>query len=140
MKSISFLETSPAPISGHKAVTRRDWKQSWADGFRAGELVSACNRRREWGGREIAVIRLTAVPTFEPMAQMPDADYEGEGFVFLYAHPELLCKTRDGVPVTREDYSWAAFLRWRVGAYKMWVVRFELIEVPAGTTPENCRR
>lgn len=129
MKIISFAYTTPPLLAGAKTVTRREWDERYAAGFRAGDLIAAYDRSPRFRGRHVATIRLTAAPTLEPLAQMPDADYDGEGFRWLYEHPEALPKTLWGAPCTREDFSWDGFLQWRRSRDSMWVCRFELLEL-----------
>lgn len=131
MKIISFAYTTPPLLAGAKNVTRREWDERYAGTFRAGQLIAAYDRSPRFKGKHVATIRLTAAPTFEPMAQMPDADYEGEGFAWLYANPHTLPKTLFGEPCNRETFSRAGFERWRRSGASMWVCRFELVEVIA---------
>lgn len=128
MKILSFAHTTPPLLAGHKTVTRRAWTDGYARRFAAGELVQAYDRSPRIHGQAVAVIRLTAAPTYEPLARMPDADYEGEGFAWLFAHPEALPKTLWGKKCVREDFSWHSFGWWRAQGGSMWVVRFEIVE------------
>ena len=128
MKIISFAYTTPALLARRKTVTRREWAQDYAQRFKPGEYIQAYDRSPRNRGKHVAIIRLTSV-TWEPMSAMPASDYEGEGFGYLYEHPELLPKTIWGEPVSREDFTPAAFARWQSRRDSMWVVRFELISV-----------
>lgn len=127
MRIISFAYTSPALLAGAKTVTRREWNDDYAGRFRSGECVAAYDRSPRAHGRQIAVIRLTQAPTFEPMATMPYSDYEAEGFAWLLAHPEAWPKTIFGRKcVGNKDFSQYAFEQWRKSGGSMWVVRFQL--------------
>lgn len=96
-RSISFSWTTPAIRARHKSVTRRDWKDSYARTFKEGEIIIATDRQPRFGGKEIGKIRLTHAPYQESEFDMPDEDYEGEGFAFLDEHPEFKPKRWQGV-------------------------------------------
>ncbi|MFN3652581.1 MAG: hypothetical protein ACK47B_23640 [Armatimonadota bacterium] len=124
---ISFAHTTAALVNGFKTVTRRPWKDHYARTFRAGEELLAYDRTPRIGGVPVARIRLTADPVKEPWADAPDADWEGEGFHYLFGRDVRefhlygsareawdLCKSGDAVE---------------------WVVRFELLELLPGAAP-----
>lgn len=131
MMIISFAHTTPALLAGRKNVTRREWSDDYARRVAAGVpglLVAA------WDKSPRVVNRKTGKPvghrvTKEPMADMPDSDYEGEGFAYLFEHPESLPKTLWGEPVSHEDFAPDRFDHWRHSGGEMWVVRFETVEV-----------
>lgn len=125
MKIISFAYTTPALLIGHKTVTRRDWTKKYARLFKKRDVVSAYNRSPMFGGKQVAIIQLTCDPTYEPMCDMPDSDYEAEGFAYLNENRHLLPKA---MPY---DVSWAGFQDWRNFPVhsSMWVVRIKLIEL-----------
>lgn len=129
MKIISFAYTTPALTAGAKTVTRRDWRPEYAARFRAGELVAAYDRSPRARGRQVATIRLTQRPCYQPMVEMPDSDYEAEGFAWLLAHPAHLPKTIGGLPTTLHEFTREGFEHWRTYGEAMWVVRFELVAV-----------
>lgn len=62
-------------------------------------------------------------PTFEPMINMPDSDYEAEGFAYLNENKHLLPKS---MPY---DVSLAGFRDWQNDGSSLWVVRFEMVEI-----------
>lgn len=130
-KSISFLWTSAPLIAGAKIVTRRDWSQSYASRFDAGDLISAFDKRPDRGGRLLATIQLTARPRLEPMNAMPDSDYAGEGFAWLFSHPEYIPLTIGGQSAMIDDFSFETFCRWRESGGFQYVVRFELHSIHA---------
>ena len=133
MMIISFAHTTPALLAGRKTVTRRQWDDRYAARFREGDLVAAYDRSPRIGGRQVAVIRLTQAPRREPLTEMPDADWEGEGFAYLYEHPGQLPKTLWGAPCRRESFSRESFSLHQRRADWMWTVRFELLGLtPAG--------
>jgi len=136
VRSIAFVWTSCALLAGRKTVTRREWDPEYAAGFKAGDLVAAYDRQPRYGGKQIATIRLTADPVYEPMAAMPDSDYEGEGHAFYHEHPEFLPKTIRGARVDSGDFDFIHFRAWRSREYSMWVVRFELVSVADDLEPK----
>lgn len=139
MHGLSFVWTSAALVAGRKTVTRRDWDARYAADFHAGDLAAAYDRQPRYGGKPIATIRLTAAPAYEPMAAMPDGDYEGEGHAFYHEHPELLPKTIQRVRVGAQDFDLAHFRTWQARDYSMWVVRFELVSVADDLEPKLAR-
>jgi hypothetical protein len=119
---ISFAWTTPALLAGQKTVTRRDWSWRHAAKFRSGELVDAYDKNPRFGGKRVAVIRLTERPMRAPLGRMPDSDYEAEGFAYMSAHGVRLSVNG---PLPTRDY----FEGWRRSGESLWVVRFELVEV-----------
>ena len=119
MAVISFNWTAPALLAGHKTVTRREWKESYARQFQAGDVVAAYDRQPRFGGRRVATIRLTQKPYRENTREAPEEDYEQEGLAYL----QQLGAKVDGLS---PEALWRA---WHVFPRVLWVVRFELIEV-----------
>jgi len=117
---ISFAWTVPALLARQKTVTRRDWKPNYARQFKAGHLAFAFDRSPRAGGKQIAVIRLTAGPYWERGCDMPDSDYEAEGFAFLQQHR----LTVNGTP-PRELWQ-----QMKASDDGVWVVRFEVVSIP----------
>ena len=117
---ISFAYTTPALLAGEKTVTRRDWVDSYARRFRPGMLVDAYDRSPRIHGKKVATIRILSVIK-EPDANMPDSDYEAEGFAYL--HPRGIGKAAG------HDTSRAGFAAWRESGESSWVCRFELVSV-----------
>jgi hypothetical protein len=128
VSGISIGWTLPALLAGAKTVTRQGWKERGPGRLCAGAVVPIYDRPKAFGGAQIATIRLTADPSFEPLRDMPDSDYEAEGWRWLHDHPEAW-----GKAIRREDVSWAAFEQWRARPYTIWVIRFELVEVSLPT-------
>lgn len=83
MPIISFAWTMPAVEARLKFCTRRDWNDDYARRFKAGQLLAGYNKSARYGGQQIAIIRLTMAPYKEPYCQVPDSDWEAEGFVYL---------------------------------------------------------
>ncbi|HEX2034251.1 MAG TPA: ParB/RepB/Spo0J family partition protein [Chloroflexota bacterium] len=133
-----FGWTAPALLAGAKTCSRQTWALATARQFRDGLLVAAYDRDPRRRGRHLATLRLRGDPVYEPLSSMPDSDYAAEGWQWLYEHPLAL----SGKGVTREDFSWEAFERWRRRPYHVWVVRFEvvsLVEYIEGVTAEARR-
>ncbi len=126
MKIISFAWTTPALLAREKTVTRRDWKERFARGFKAGDLVAAWDKLPRNHGRKVATIRLTCKPYKQVVAMAPDSDYEAEGFGFFERHPEELPANAPWPVVDR-----AMWQQFRFGdRFKvLWVVRFEVVGV-----------
>lgn len=122
MKVMSFSWTTPALLAGEKTVTRREWQPKYAARFHAGDLIQAWNRQPRFrGAARVATIRLTETPYVERLNDVPDEDWDGEGFAFLEAAG---AKVNGHTP--RELFEW-----WRHPACtgSVYVVRFELVEV-----------
>jgi hypothetical protein len=130
--NISFAWTSPALVLGHKTCTRRDWDPGYASRMKRGAVLSAWDRQPRFHGNHIAFIRLLSDATWTPMSEMPDSDYQAEGFEFMYSHPEIMTKTIEGLP--RDHFithvlSKEGFENWRGNSGSMYVVRFEVLQL-----------
>ncbi len=131
MKIISYGWTWPALAAGRKTCTRRAWTPEYAKRFHAGELVQPYDRSPRFRGKQIIsmqtgkplLVKLIAKPTFEPMINMPDSDYEAEGFAYLNENKHLLPKS---MPY---DVSLAGFRDWQNDGSSLWVVRFKMVEL-----------
>lgn len=124
MKIISFGWTWPALLADgnlQKTVTRRDWDAKYAASFKAGELIQAYDRSPRFKGKQIATIRLIMAPYLEPISDMPDSDYEAEGFAYLATNRHLLPKSMP-YDVSREGFD-----TWRKSGERLWVIRFERV-------------
>ncbi len=121
MLIISFAWTVPALIARRKKCTRRDWNESYAAKFHAGDLVQAYDKSPRIGGKRIGTVKLICTPYQEPAAAVANEpeDWENEGFAYL---------TEIGVTVhgkTPKDF-WNG---WLTSQYYVWVVRFEIVEI-----------
>ena len=122
MKVMSFAWTPPARLAGEKTVTRREWSEKFAARFHEGDLIQAWNRQPRFkGAQRVATIRLTADPYPERLRDIPDEDWEGEGFAYLTAIGATVNK------FTPRDF-WE---HWKTQDDSLYVVRFELVEVLA---------
>jgi len=119
MKIISFAWTTPALLAGEKTVTRRDWNPKHAARFKAGELVAAYDRQARFGGKKVAIIRLTRDPYLEWSDAIPPEDYDKEGFAYAMAH---------GLRFEGRTSSADVWRFWHEERHQQWVVRFELVE------------
>lgn len=124
-KIISFSWTTPALLADRKHATRRNWQYEYAVRFKINEVCQAWDHLPRTGkGKKVADIRLTDYPRYQMLADMPDSDYEEEGFAFFEEHPELLAEKSGPIGMSR-DY----FDNWKLDGGGMWVVRFKLEEV-----------
>ncbi len=117
MKEISFNWTVSAFLSGHKTVTRRDWKDSYAKTFKKGETVAAYDKQRRFGGKKIGLIKLTKDPYKQSTAELTDKDWQAEGMAVLESEGRLL----DGLMPS--DF----WLRWQTEPIDLWVINFRII-------------
>ena len=116
---ISFAWTTPALISGHKRVTRREWKDNYAARFQQGDLLHAYDKRPNWGGKAVALIRLTQTPYKHSTGKVPETDWYNEGFAWLQSQGKKV----DGM-TPKELWQ-----DWKDNPKDMWVVRFEVVEL-----------
>ena len=118
MNIISFSWTTPALLAGRKTVTRRDWIESHARKFKAGYLVAGYDLSPRIHGKKVAIIRLTADPYRENTADIPDSDYEAEGFKYLE-------ENYPGLGRRASNLFWHV---WKETPITLWVVRFEVVK------------
>ncbi len=120
---ISFGYTWPAAVAGRKTKTRRYWKASHAKKFRAGMEIVGIDRDRRAGGQPILRLSLTIDPYLQPISEMPDSDYEAEGFAYLNENKHL-------IPMSMPyNVSRAGFEEWRRNGSTPYVVEFKILEV-----------
>lgn len=131
MRFISFGWTTDALLAGRKTATCRAWKDTYATQFAAGELVTAYDKSPRFGGKPVAIIRLTHHPTQGDVNEILDDMYEEEGFAWYdeqRAVGSLVgASLRKHLKVGKDQTirEWLA-----EGTYwGDWVIRFELIEV-----------
>ena len=124
MKTISFSWTVPALLAGHKTVTRREWKETWAKQFYAGEIVAAYDKATYLGGKQVATIELLQAPYQERTSQAPPGDYDREGLAWM-----------EQQQLTIQGLSPRAFWdQWLAEDLPVWVVRFKVLEVANAKT------
>lgn len=123
MMHITFAATTAALLAGKKTVTRRDWKESHAAKFKAGDLVAAYDKSPRVGGKQVAVIRITKAPYLESTGDTTPDDWHAEGFDYMTRHGMMV--ELPGKTITPYDL----WTEWMLDERPMWVVRFELVEV-----------
>ena len=130
MDIISFAYTSPALLAGVKTVTRRDWNAGYAKRFKKDKLVQAYNRSQRHGGKRIAIIGLTQDAYLEPWSEIPETDFEAEGFEYLALHTRYhgFWMNKNDTPEKRLTDIRAYFIDCLKIDRSEWVVRFEVME------------
>lgn len=118
---ISFAWTTPALLAGRKTVTRRNWPQHYARRFKPDTVHQAWSKspRCRHGALHVGDIRLIGSPQLQDTAEIPDSDWEAEGFAYLESIGAL---TNGSTPRAIWD-------DWRENPRYLYVVRFELIRV-----------
>lgn len=120
MMHISYGWTSPAVKARRKNRTRRAWKDSHAKKFKPGTLFQMLDKDYRYKGKCFGIGRIVSVHK-EPIADMPDSDYEAEGFAYLHANPHLVPKS---MPI---DVSPEGFRAWRDSGEVYYTVTFEIV-------------
>lgn len=118
MRILSFGWTTPPLVARQKRCTRRDWDPEYAARFLRGEYLQAYDKSPRFHGKPLGTIRLTETPVYT--SNLPEEDFELEGFAFCMRHGLTIDKIRP-------DVLWRA---WRLDAAKgkrWWVVRFEVM-------------
>lgn len=122
---LSFSKTTAAVKARRKSVTRREWNDAYAERFKRSiektdGLAQAWTASPHRGGKRFGTVKVLSV-TKEPTREIPDSDWEAEGFAYMTEH---------GLNVEK-DISCEKFWRaWRQHATKeTWVVRFEVIHL-----------
>lgn len=124
MKIISFGYTTAPLLAGRKTITRRDWNDEYALKFRPNEIVQAYDKSPRFGGKKIGEVKINWIDKLHPR-NMPDSDYEEEGFAWLDENPEFIHKNfifRDG---TKDMFKY--FRMWRRFGKSSWAIKFEPI-------------
>lgn len=115
---ISFVMTTEALLADAKIRTRREWKDSHAARFHKGDLVDAYDKRPQWGGRKIAVIKLLADPVKKRYCDVSHDDWIMEGLDWMARRKMKVGKETPGE-------LWA---RWRTSDVECWVITFKVVE------------
>jgi hypothetical protein len=84
MKIISFAWTTKALLAGAKTVTRRDWTKEYAERFEKDEVIQAYNKSPRFGGKRVALIRLTKKPYWQLHKNLNHDDFIAEGGYMLW--------------------------------------------------------
>ena len=118
VKIISFAWTSRALIAERKTRTRRKWNDKYAKKFKKGDIIKAYDRSPLYGGRAIKVLRLTADPVKEDIRNMPNSDYEREGFKFM---------EENDIKIWKKDPK-TAFKEWKEEGGDYYIIDFEFVK------------
>lgn len=117
-KIISCAWTTPAVRARVKKCTRREWPESYARQFKAGDTIQLYDKTPRCGGKFICMVRLTAAPVLESSGLAPASDWFDEGFSFLTAAGATVNKMR---PVD-------LWVSWFHEPRPLWVIRWEYLE------------
>jgi len=105
-------------LAGRKKVTRRDWANKTAVKFREGMVHLAYNQLpRVRASKRVGYIRIARPPYPERTRDIPDEDFELEGFKYMEERGILLQKK------TPRQF----FEDWRQSDQILFVVRFDLV-------------
>lgn len=127
---VAFAWTAPALLHLAKTETRRNYSSYYADTFkddRRGNrptVFVAMNRRLEWGGEALALLRVERAGA-ERRSQISEQAYEREGFPFFERYPSLLPQAWRKVNLRQH------FHEWRLAEYDCFTIRFTVLEVLA---------
>lgn len=91
--------------------------------WKTDEQAQAYTSSPRIGGIQIGVIQLTQAPYRENTRDMPESDYEAEGFAWLSRHPTAAPR-RERYTFTRRGWE-----EWKAQSAEMWVVRFSLLSL-----------
>ncbi|EMO84353.1 hypothetical protein [Leptospira santarosai] len=126
MKIISFGYTTAPLLAGRKTITRREWKDEYALKFRPGEIIQAYDKSPRYGGKKIGELKISWIVKLY-LGNMPDSDYEAEGFAWLDENPEFIHKNfilKDGT-----TDMWKYFRMWRMSGKVSWAIKFEPVNL-----------
>lgn len=118
MKIISFSWTTPALIAGRKSRTRRQWSNEYAKRFKTGDLCQAYDRQPRFGGKIVAIIRITGIK-HEHISEMTSRDFELEGFSYM---------EEQGMKIWGKEPA-DAFNEWMDEDEEYWVIDFEIVKL-----------
>lgn len=114
---ISYAWTTEALLAGRKKVTRRDWSKEYAAKFRDGTVHLAYDRNPRVHGKMVGNVRLKLPPYPERTRDIPDHDFELEGFKYMEEKGLLIQKRMP------REY----FAALRASNQVLFVVRFDLV-------------
>ncbi|KKL64596.1 hypothetical protein LCGC14_2163400 [marine sediment metagenome] len=117
MRWMAFAWTLTPLLLGEKTATRRKWKDSYAARFKKGDLVAAYDRQPRFGGKRVALLKLTRDPYKESTAGLTEKDWFEEGMHVVEAEGGAV----DGV---HPKVFWQ---RWMWEPEDVWVVKFKLV-------------
>ena len=114
MMIISFAWTTEAFLSNRKTRTRREWPDDYAAKFKVGDTVQAYDKQPRFHGKRIGYAVIKGLKK-ESISEMPDEDFEREGFAFMQEH---------GLKIFGKEPR-KAFDDWRAQQREYWVVDFQ---------------
>lgn len=121
MRIISFGWTTPALLAGQKTVTRRQWKDSYARRFVAGQQCQAWDKLPRTGqGKAVGVIQLIQAPYLQRSDDIPLDHWYREGFDYLH---------RQQIPLNANTTALGLWCQWITNPEDLWVVEFKLVKV-----------
>jgi len=118
---ISFGWTWPALMARAKVKTRRMWKSSWAEKFRAGDQCQAYDKVPYAGGQPIAMIELIKDPYLQNTIHMTHLDYIDEGFQWFMENPDMV---PDNCP---DIWTPEGFRKWKESRQEPYVIEFRML-------------
>lgn len=126
-KIISFARTTSAFIARRKTVTRRNWQDSYFARWKDGDPFQAWSASpRVKGAIKVGEGRIVTVRR-EWTSEMPEDDYEAEGFTYMDEH---------GIAIGKELACIDFWKGWRERPELLTTVRFEVTAIEPGITPE----
>lgn len=141
---ISFGWTSWAFCAFRKTVTRRAWAPKYAERFKPASIHQAwSNTPFVTGAESIGTVKVLRI-TSESTVDMPDRDYEAEGFAFFAERPDLAPDSfltmfieggRQALYADPPQAVRAGFDRWREKGEVLYVVRFAPLSVSRTVPP-----
>lgn len=118
LRAISYAMTTEAVKHRRKTVTRRDWMDKYGASWNEGDLAWAIDKGYYVGGKRFGIVQLTEKPHKELTCDIPDSDYEAEGFAFM---------DEQGLMLGKEETCRQRWEAWRGDPRKeAWVVRFDI--------------
>ena len=82
-RGLSFGYTTPELLSGFKTITRRCWKEKYANYFLRTwnqKLFPALNKGYYAGGKAVGLLQILEIPYQQVLFEMPESDLSLEGF------------------------------------------------------------
>lgn len=122
MLIIAFAWTTAAFEAGAKTCTRRRWGDEYASRFKPGTVCQGWDNGPRNGGTIKGLLRITKKPYKENTRDMPDEDFDNEGFRWMEEQGMMFRG------ITPRKF-WEG---WKNLAEDVYVVRFIKLESPSG--------
>lgn len=116
MMVVSFSWLTPSFIADRKSVTRRQWTPEYAKRFKPRDICQGYDKQPRFGGKRIGLFDVNSL-TWEDISDMPQTDYEAEGFKFM---------EEQGLKIWNKSPR-VAFDVWRDDGGWYWVLRFKKV-------------